>query len=486
MSEKNDAIVPAQSVTPTAVNKDEDYNEEVSVHDILAYLMRARGVDAFYANMLSRLKIREDRTVPSIMGVTWDSHSYLLLYNPDFAKNWVMNMEPDDRIPFLKAVVAHECMHILLNHIPRMARMYLALPESRGRTLLSPTIPGPSGEPEYTIQNVATDCAVNENLKPSFPNIGSKKFGWYLPEVIGAPEKCTSEQYAELLLSKTPSMTKEQFAQAVQDAIDRKKNKCQGGGKQPGQGQPQKGKGNGDGMEMSHEGAHDNWASKLDEMPIEQLEALAQELEQEGQRLVNEVSRQCGNVPGEIQEILSRLDKEAEVPWHRLLRNQIVNKIQAKYQRSMQRSNRRSSNGACIYPGRIPQYNFRIIWGIDESGSMSDEALAAGLVELQSLVKQFAGVEVTVVEFDCTIHRIYEMSKKSEIKHNAVGRGGTSFDPFFEYVEQEGVADFVILFTDGFAPAPQTRPRVPLIWCLTGSGECPCPEYGRQIRITEG
>jgi predicted metal-dependent peptidase len=237
---------------------------------------------------------------------------------------------------------------------------------------------------------------------------------------------------------------------------------------------------------MSHEGAHDNWNQKLDEMPLEKLEQLAQNLENESARLIQEVSRTCGNVPGEIQEMLMRLNQAGEVPWHRLLRNQIVNKIQAKYRRSLRRSNRRANSGRCIYPGRIPEYNFRIVWGIDESGSMSDTALAAGLVEMQSLVKQFAGVEITVVEFDCNIHRIYEVKKKTEIKHNAMGRGGTSFDPFFEWVAETGKADFVILFTDGFAPAPQTRPQVPLIWCLTGSGECPCEGYGRVIRISEG
>ena len=482
---------PKNAIVPVKQQIVEENEDDINVHDILAFLMRGCGPDSFYANMLSRLRVKIDETIPSIMGVTWEGNTYALLYNPQYAKDYAMEMEPTQRIQFLKSVVAHEAMHILLSHIPRMARLWLTLPETKANTLFAPTYPDKTGKPAYTIQNIATDAAVNENLKPSFPNIGSPKEGWVLPSVINAPEKCTAEQYAEILLARTPSMTKEQALQAIKEAIERKKQKQQNKQQQnKGKGEPQKGKGepgDGDGgYEVSHEGAHDDWAQKLDEMPIEKLEAMAQALENESRRIINEVTRSCGNVPGEIQEILSRLDKEAEIPWHRLLRNQIVNKIQAKYRRTMARSNRRSGNGACIYPGRTPECNFRILWGIDESGSMSDEALAAGLVEMQSLVRQFAGVEVTVVEFDCTIHRIYEVNKKSEIKYNAVGRGGTSFDPFFEYVAEKGEADFVILFTDGFAPAPQTQPRVPLIWCLTGSGECPCPEYGHQIRITEG
>jgi predicted metal-dependent peptidase len=490
--EKTDIVVaPPQEETKI------DHGDMPTIHDILGYLIMTRGNESFYANMLSRLKIREERQIPSIMGVSWEGNGYCLLYNPDYQATEVMTMQPGERLTYLKSVVAHEAMHILLNHIPRMARMASILPTAKSRTLFAPTVPDRSGKPTYTIQNIATDAAVNENLAPSFPNIGNSKQGWVLPGTIGAPEKCTAEQYAELLLSKTPSMTTQQLAQMIQDALERKKNKANGQGKgQQGkgdkQGPPQNGKGqqggNGQGgFDVSHEGAHDDWASKLDEMTPEELENMAQTLEQESQRLVNEVARTCGNIPGEIQEILSRLEKAGEVPWHRLLKNQIVNKIQSKKKRSLQRSNRRSgSGGGCLYPGRVPEFNFRIKWGVDESGSMSDTALAAGLVEMQNLIRQFPGVEVEVVEFDCKIDRIYTVNKKSEIKYDAMGRGGTSFDPFFEYVAEKGGADFVVIFTDGFAPAPQTRPKVPLIWCLTANGECPCPEYGKQIRISEG
>jgi predicted metal-dependent peptidase len=491
--EKTDIIVaPPQEQEETKI----DHGDMPTIHDILGHLIMTRGNESFYANMLSRLKIREDRRIPSIMGVSWEGNGYSLLYNPDYQATDVMTMQPAERLAYLKSVVAHEAMHILLNHIPRMARLASYLPTAKARTLFAPTVPDRSGKPTYTIQNIATDAAVNENLAPYFPNIGNPKEGWVLPATIGAPEKCTAEQYAELILSQTPAMTTQQLAQIIQDALERKKQKGQGkgqgqgqgqpGGNQPGQGKPQRGPGQG-GFDVSHEGAHDDWASKLDEMTPEELESMAQTLEQESQRLVNEVARTCGNIPGAIQEILSRLDKAGEVPWHRLLKNQIVNKIQAKKKRSLQRSNRRSgSGGGCLYPGRVPEFNFRIKWGVDESGSMSDVDLAAGLVEMQNLIRQFPGVEVEVVEFDCKIDRIYTVNKKSEIKYDAMGRGGTSFDPFFEYVAEKGGADFVVIFTDGFAPAPQTRPRVPLIWCLTANGECPCPDYGRQIRISEG
>jgi predicted metal-dependent peptidase len=53
------------------------------------------------------------------------------------------------------------------------------------------------------------------------------------------------------------------------------------------------------------------------------------------------------------------------------------------------------------------------------------------------------------------------------------GRGGTSFYPVFDAATLAWAADGgdlsgVVVFTDGFGPAPQKPPREPVIWVLMG------------------
>jgi predicted metal-dependent peptidase len=69
------------------------------------------------------------------------------------------------------------------------------------------------------------------------------------------------------------------------------------------------------------------------------------------------------------------------------------------------------------------------------------------------------------------------------------GGGGTSFDPALA-LANEWMPDALVYFTDGFAPAPTVRPRVPVLWMLTPRGlpldhESVRGLPGRHVRIAE-
>lgn len=70
------------------------------------------GVDYMYASLLMKLVRRPDATVPT-MGVGVLKRE--LVYNPDF----VAQLDPD----MLKRVLMHECLHVIMDHIPRMRAM---------------------------------------------------------------------------------------------------------------------------------------------------------------------------------------------------------------------------------------------------------------------------------------------------------------------------------------------------------------------------
>ena len=50
------------------------------------------------------------------------------------------------------------------------------------------------------------------------------------------------------------------------------------------------------------------------------------------------------------------------------------------------------------------------------------------------------------------------------------GGGGTSFDPIFDYIEEEGVpVSSLIYFTDGYGQVYSEQPNYPVMWLTSGA-----------------
>jgi predicted metal-dependent peptidase len=117
---------------------------------------------------------------------------------------------------------------------------------------------------------------------------------------------------------------------------------------------------------------------------------------------------------------------------------------------------------------------------VDTSGSVTDDLLERIDAELARLARRFA---VTVVECDRAIQRVspYRGRLKS-----VLGRGGTDLRPPLQRdFLRAHRAELVVVFTDGFGPAPATPPVVPVIWCLTPGGKAPA-SWGRTITMDRG
>jgi predicted metal-dependent peptidase len=67
------------------------------------------------------------------------------------------------------------------------------------------------------------------------------------------------------------------------------------------------------------------------------------------------------------------------------------------------------------------------------------------------------------------------------------GRGGTSFHPVFHrdtlaWAADGGDLSGVVVFTDGFGPAPEKPPQEQVIWVLMGSDVRQPARWGRVVR----
>lgn len=140
------------------------------------------------------------------------------------------------------------------------------------------------------------------------------------------------------------------------------------------------------------------------------------------------------------------------------------------------RPSRRFPSLLGIVPGRLMVSDKpSILAAIDTSGSMSDQELDEISGELLRLRKTH---KVTVAEFDVKIHRSYPLRGRIQ---EVQGRGGTDFRPVFEKKFLRKLApDLILIFTDGFGPAPEVPPRQPVIWIFLPEHEPPV-SWGRKV-----
>jgi predicted metal-dependent peptidase len=132
-----------------------------------------------------------------------------------------------------------------------------------------------------------------------------------------------------------------------------------------------------------------------------------------------------------------------------------------------------------LLPGRRRQpARPRVMAVVDTSGSMSGDLLEQVNAELVRLARR---ASVLVVECDAAIRSVYPYRKLTTL----CGRGGTDFrPPLSPDFLQKHKPDVILVFSDGYGPAPTNQPRVPLVWCLFAGGQRPAP-WGRVIEMDQ-
>ncbi|MEM9587511.1 MAG: VWA-like domain-containing protein [Planctomycetota bacterium] len=115
------------------------------------------------------------------------------------------------------------------------------------------------------------------------------------------------------------------------------------------------------------------------------------------------------------------------------------------------------------------RYDFttKLLFAVDVSGSMSSQDLVLGF----SVVSRFFryGIEsIDVLWFDTEIQGEPLTLRRARHEFHVTGRGGTSFQPLIDYIDAHRTYDGLIIYTDGYAPAPR-RPKnlnTRILWLL--------------------
>lgn len=311
-------------------------------------------------------------------------------------------------------VLKHECEHILRDHISRAKSLY---PEIYAKT--EDTAQQVINNAKHTLINVAADCAINGGIK-------------HLP-----PEGCFPHKF-----DLADGNTMEWYIANLKD-----NEKLKG---------------------LTEHDGHSLWGES---------DSNQETLKEKIRQMINgaaKAARAAGCMSSEHEALVEALNVSV-VNWGAQLRRFVAKTLQTNIDSSRKKRNRRY--GIAV-PGLIKTENLRIGVAIDTSGSVSDEALAQFMAEIEQIAHY---AEVLVVEADSEIKKSYVFKKKNEYKLS--GRGGTAYQPAFDFFNLEQV-DAVIYFGDMDVSDEKEikKPKYPVLWAIIGESEPPV-EFGAKVYV---
>ncbi len=155
---------------------------------------------------------------------------------------------------------------------------------------------------------------------------------------------------------------------------------------------------------------------------------------------------QKGTIPNYLESIISSLkNSKSELPWNLYLKR-LMGTVESNKKKTITRRNRRQPDRFDLR-GQLRSHKANIVVALDISGSISDEEFNQAMKEVFHIVKNY-NHEITIIECDNEIRRVYKVKSIKDIKDRMNIRGGTKFTPVFEYANHHKV-NLLVYFTDG-------------------------------------
>lgn len=171
-----------------------------------------------------------------------------------------------------------------------------------------------------------------------------------------------------------------------------------------------------------------------------------------------------GNLPQEIEQFLDLYNEQAKVSWKRELLHR-TGKKKIGYRPSILRVSRRFPNRDDLR-GRKTLRNYNLAVVLDVSGSMDDDDIRAGLVEIHNICK-ITNTKLDIIQADTKIEGVDKFSKSTK-NFKRSGSGGTYLKPGIEKTK-ELKADLILVITDGYCEDPNdwNIPKSKIIFIIT-------------------
>jgi len=387
--------------------------------DLNKHVARLLMDEPFFAALSRSIEKKASTELPTAgVRINPDSATFEMIYNPSFFEG----LSDSHKAGVLK----HEFYHLVFEHVTGR------LPE----------------EGMSKLWNIATDLSINTHLQGELPDMCC------MPGV-GPFEDMPHGQSAE------------RYFKTLQ-----KKQECKEDESESGDGEQGKESGEGDGAGEQFD-SHDGWSEvgpDIKQIARERIKDSIRKAAEEASK-----SNNWGSVSSECRrEIMKKL--ETHVDWKKVMRYFVKTSQRANKASTMKRINRRYPY---IHPGRKTSRTASIAISIDQSGSVSDEMLAAFYAELNKLSSI---AEFTVIPFDDRVfeEKIFVWKKGETRKRERVLYGGTDFDPPTDYVNKHNFDGHIVL-TDLCAPKPKAS-KCQRMW-MTDSYHARHPYFETNERV---
>lgn len=258
----------------------------------------------------------------------------------------------------------------------------------------------------------------------------------------------------------------EEYAQEIQKAINRRIEKSKKSDK------------NSDSIEREVDisRAHEIW---------EEIDLSNKSIQENVKKIA--ISLRDSKQPEDIKKIIQRFEQKEELEWEEILKRMIPS-VKSGYKKTITRRNRRQPERLDLR-GRLSNNVPEIIVAIDISASMSDDDIKKIMIEILAITRN-RSANITVIECDSEIKRIYSLRSPEDIKGRCEKTGSTLFSPVFQYIKDNNLRENILIyFTDGVGEKElQLKPvNRKIIWVLTGDEELSLKKpYGEVRRINRG
>jgi len=264
---------------------------------------------------------------------------------------------------------------------------------------------GRTGTRDHDLFNRATDISINQLIRQEhLPEGGCTYINHDLPKNL------TAEQYFELLL---------------EDPKYQKNN-------------PKDGDGDGDATPGQQFGDHKKWEESDGD------EDLKKDITKS--MIEKAISKSKGNLPSNISDMLALFSRSSQVSWKKVLKNIVSNK-KSNTRRTLTRVDRRFPTREDL-KGKTKDRTFDLVCICDVSGSMSDNEVTLGLVEIKNICK-ITNSGLKLIQVDTVSQEPEDFNKNTKIFKRKAS-GGTYIYPGIEKMRERKIPhDAVVVITDG-------------------------------------
>jgi predicted metal-dependent peptidase len=368
---------------------------------IVAMTLDTNSNSLFYAHMLMNCKISYSDKLPAPAGVRVTSRIEVTI-NPAM---W-------NTIPVIAqiGILKHEMMHVIMGHTGQKKQLVETLKLSHKQL------------------NIAMDCAINQldDLPERLKDLGCV--------TVDAFKKGVEQYYKGEV---KPNMTMEYYARIIKEVQDEYE---------------------------SQGGDYSEFGEDLDDHEgMDETEGASETMQREviKQSVRDALKKQAGNAPSGLDIFIKDL-MEAKVNWKKELNSFFNNSI--NYTKTTTRSRRNRRYGT-LFAGKKKDYQMKVAFMIDTSGSMGATEFTQAWGEIVRIKQLYPDMEVVVIECDAEVQQVREFKKSMDF--NLKGGGGTLCQPAIDEATKQEV-DFMIYFTDGGIFDQPTNPKVPFLWVLCG------------------